>query len=289
MRLLWAEADGNFRLAEFSDEKIPPYAILSHTWGADDEEVSFRDIVDGRGKNKPGYKKIRFCAQQARKDGLKFFWVDSCCIDKSSSTELSEAINSMFRWYQRATKCYAYLSDISIPKPAINGPSSSRARKQSIKSSKWFERSWTLQELLAPTSVEFFTREWEPLGNKRTLEKEIHDRTKIPIRALRGMSLSHFGVNERLSWARGRQAKREEDKAYSLLGIFDVHMPLIYGEGWEHAYARLRKEINPPTGASHFSSHDCSRQFNTCTGTQTNNTGSGNVLFGDFNAPVRFG
>jgi len=114
MRLLRLEDDGEFSLVEFVSKNIPRYAVLSHTWGADDEEVTFKDLVDGAGKSKAGYKKIRFCGKQAANDDLQFFWVDTCCIDKSSSAELSEAINSMFRWYHDAAKCYVYLSDVSI-------------------------------------------------------------------------------------------------------------------------------------------------------------------------------
>ena len=114
MRLLRLEDNGEFSQVEFFGNNIPPYAVLSHTWGADDEEVTLKDLVDGVGKSKAGYSKIRFCGNRAAKDGLQYFWVDTCCIDKSSSAELSEAINSMFRWYQDAARCYVYLSDISV-------------------------------------------------------------------------------------------------------------------------------------------------------------------------------
>src|SRR6266702_6883395 len=113
MRLLRIEDDGEFSLVEFVGNNIPRYAILSHTWRADDEELTFKDLVEGTGKSKVGYSKIRFCSTQAAGDDLQFFWVDTCCIDKSSSAELSEAINSMFRWYRNAAKCYVYLSDVS--------------------------------------------------------------------------------------------------------------------------------------------------------------------------------
>jgi hypothetical protein len=112
MRLLEHNANGKFSLTEyFIGNNTPKYAILSHTWG--EEEVTFRDLIDDAGKNKAGYEKIRFCAKQAANDGLQYFWVDTCCIDKSSSAELQEAINSMFRWYQKAAKCYVYLLDVS--------------------------------------------------------------------------------------------------------------------------------------------------------------------------------
>ncbi|KAI0184168.1 heterokaryon incompatibility [Xylaria flabelliformis] len=239
MRLLQRETDGKYKLVEFFGKKPPPYAILSHTWGADDEEVTLWDILNDKGEKKSGYKKIRFCAEQAKKDQLEFFWVDSCCIDKSSSAELTEAINSMFDWYHKADKCYAYLSDV---------PKYRWIWKQKFKKSRWFTRSWTLQELLAPASVDFFSKEWKRLGNRITLLEEIRSITGIPVQALQGTPLSKFTVKERMSWAEKREAKREEDKAYSLLGIFDVHIPLIYGEGRENAFARLRKEIEQYPG-----------------------------------------
>jgi Heterokaryon incompatibility protein (HET) len=232
MRLLEYNSAGELSLTkDLVGDAIPEYAILSHTWGADIEEVTFQDLKNGSGKSKAGYSKIRFCGKQARRDGLQYFWVDTCCIDKSNSTELAEAINSMFRWYRNAIKCYVYLSDVST------------SWEPAFLASRWFKRGWTLQELLAPTSVEFFSRDDKQLGDKRTLEREIHEITGIAISALQGTPLSHFGVDERLSWAENRQTAREEDKAYSLLGIFDVYMPLIYGEGRDNALMRLRELI----------------------------------------------
>ena len=114
MRLLQLQQDGDFSLVEHVGNNIPPYAILSHTWGSDNDEVTFRDLVEGTGKGKTGYRKLTFCGKQAAQDGLELFWVDTCCIDKSSSSELTEAINSMFRWYQDASRCYVYLSDVSV-------------------------------------------------------------------------------------------------------------------------------------------------------------------------------
>ncbi|OCL02132.1 HET-domain-containing protein [Glonium stellatum] len=248
MRLLRLEADGEFSLVEFVSQNIPRYAILSHTWGADDEEVTFKDLADGIGQRKPGYSKISFCGKQAAKDGLQFFWVDTCCIDKSSSAELSEAINSMFRWYHNAAKCYAFLSDVSISSSIEINLSSQQIL--AIQYSRWFTRSWTLQELLAPTSVEFFSAEGKRLGDRISLLQEIHNITGISVQALQGSPLSQFNVNERLSWAKGREAKREEDAAYSLLGIFDIHMPLIYGEGRQKAFIRLHREIEQSSAAN---------------------------------------
>lgn len=243
MRLLRLEDDGKFSLIEFVGDNIPHYAILSHTWGADDEEVTYKDLVDGTGMSKAGYSKIRFCGKHAANDSLQFFWVDTCCIDKSSSAELSEAINSMFRWYYNAAKCYVYLPDVSISSSINNDPFSQRAWKPTFQLSRWFTRGWTLQELLAPKSVEFFSPKGERLGDKNSLCKEIHDITGISIQALQGRPLSQFNINERMSWAEKRKTKRKEDMAYCMLGIFDIHMPLIYGEGQEKAFIRLQKEI----------------------------------------------
>ena len=238
MRLLELKNHGEFSLTKDLIDNIPLYAILSHTWGADTEEVSFKDLISGTGESKSGYEKIRFCGEQARRDGLQYFWVDTCCIDKSNNNELSEAINSMFRWYCNAAKCYVYLPDVS--RPALHAID----KFSQFRKSRWFTRGWTLQELIAPTSVEFFSKEGEQLGNKRSLERYIHEITGIPIKVLQGGPLSDFGVTERMLWAEKRETTRKEDKAYSLLGIFDVHMPLIYGEGRDSAFKRLQEEIN---------------------------------------------
>jgi hypothetical protein len=238
MRLLRIEADGGFSLVEYVGKSIPPYAILSHTWGEDHEEVTVRDIIEGSGRNKAGYAKLIFCGKQAAKNDLQFFWIDTCCIDKTSSAEFSEAINSMFRWYQDAARCYVFLSDVSIRD--VNDD------RRSIEKSKWFTRGWTLQELLAPTSVEFFDQEGDRIGDKDSLMSQITTITGIPTSALQGSPLSQFSVEVKRSWLGDRQTKRVEDAAYCLLGIFNVFMPLIYGEGRERAFIRLWEEINKP-------------------------------------------
>lgn len=243
MRLLRLQDDGEFSLTEFAGNSIPRYAVLSHTWGSDDEEVSFKDLIDGTGKTKAGYHKIRFCSKQAANDGLQFFWMDTCCIDKSSSAELSEAINSMFNWYHNAAKCYAYLSDVSMNGSVGTKPLFPQTWKVAFQHSRWFTRGWTLQELIAPTYVEFFSVEGERLGDKDSMVQEIQEITGISSRALQGSPLSRFSVDERMSWAAIRKTRREEDAAYSLLGLFDIHMPLIYGEGRKKAFIRLQREI----------------------------------------------
>ena len=229
MRLLKLN-NGELSLTKDQASKIPPYGILSHTWGDDDEEVTFQDLKNGLGKKKVGYKKIQFCAEQATRDGLQYFWVDTCCIDKSNNAELSEAIVSMFRWYRNATKCYVYLADVSV-----NGQDPANHSFQSwgpaFRKSRWFTRGWTLQELIAPPFVEFFSAEGNLLGDKKSLELQVHEITRIAVQALQGQALSTLSVHERLSWAEFRETKREEDKAYSLWGMFNVYMPPLYGEG----------------------------------------------------------
>jgi len=249
MRLIEILPNGDLRLADkFFHDAIPPYAILSHTWGDPSQEVIFEDMVAGTGQSKAGYGKIRFCGEQASRDGYKYFWVDSCCIKRSSDSELSESINSMFRWYQRADKCYVYLSDVSTIKGKGGNEDGLDTWKDAFGLSRWFTRGWTLQELVAPPSVQFFSAEGKRLGDKNSLEDEIHKRTGIDVRALRGNSLLDFTVSERMSWAMNRQTTRHEDKAYSLLGIFGIHMPLIYGEGEDNSLRRLRETIRTANG-----------------------------------------
>ena len=245
MRLLQCYDTGEFGLTKdfLDDEAIPPYAILSHTWD-DGQEVTFRDLMDSTGRSKSGYDKIQFCGQHAERDGLQYFWLDTCCIDKSNHVELQKAINSMFRWYQKAAKCYVYLSDVSIAKRKACDGVSEYTWEPAFRQSRWFTRGWTLQELLAPVLVEFFSRERRKLGDKRSLRQQIHEITGIPVAALSGARLSHFSGKERFSWIQSRQTKVEEDKAYSLLGIFDVEMPLRYGEGSASAFRRLDEEID---------------------------------------------
>jgi hypothetical protein len=248
MRLLLRSDTGEFSLTKdlVGDDTIPPYAILSHTWGADAEEVTFEDLANGAGKDKPGYKKIQFCREQARQHGLQYFWIDTCCINKANYTELSQAINSMFRWYRDAIRCYVYLPDVSSPAFDTNKEINLQPWESDFWKSRWFEQGWTLQELLAPSLVEFFSRERQQLGDKRSLKQQIYKITGIANSALQGAPLSQFSVEERLSWIERRQTKLEEDKAYSLLGIFDVSMLLIYSEGGEKAFKQLREEIDKP-------------------------------------------
>jgi hypothetical protein len=244
MRLLEYGQDGRLTITSFGDGAIPPYAILSHTWGEDADEVTFADLGKGDGKHKPGYKKIRFCGEQAQRDGLQYFWVDTCCINKSDKAELSLAIQSMFRWYQNATKCYVYLSDVSTKKANADDTFTEFTWESAFRSSRWFTRGWTLQELLAPSVVEFFSQEWKKLGDKTLLKSLIKQITGIPCEALDGATLCRFGIDERLRWKGDRQTKREEDAWYSLSGIFDVEIAPAYSEGAASAFKRLKDEID---------------------------------------------
>lgn len=250
MRLLERIAAGQYKPTEdfIDDAAIPPYAILSHTW-THGQEVTFQDFKNGTHKDKTGFQKIQFCGEQADKHGLRYFWVDTCNIDRSNSVELHEAINSMFRWYQNAARCYVYLSDVSFLKRKAENPSSDETSgwESSFKASRWHYRGWTLQEMLAPKSVEFFSREGERLGDKQSLQAKINEVTGIPISALQGARLSQFSVQERFGWMDSRTCTRKEDEAYSLLGIFDIHLPLIYGEGRNHALRRLKNEVSKMT------------------------------------------
>ncbi|EIW78783.1 HET-domain-containing protein [Coniophora puteana RWD-64-598 SS2] len=213
------------------------YAILSHVWG--DNEQSFQDVQafqDGRNPRDLVSDKIRECCLLAERHGYKWVWNDTCCIDKSSSSELSEAINSMFLWYSRADICYAYLQDVSSDAPDI---------KPRFRESRWYTRGRTLQELIAPDLLIFVSAEWEILCDKAEEASLVAEITKIPEAVLRKeVELDDISVAQRMSmsWAATRETTRVEDRAYSLLGIFGVNLPTLYGEGPE-ASRRLQEEI----------------------------------------------
>jgi len=242
MRLLEIKSHGEFSLVQVATHNTLPYAVLSHTW-THGQEVTYKDLISGAGKSKTGYEKIKFCGEQATQDGLQYFWVDTCCIDKSDSTELTTAINSMFRWYRNAKKCYVYLTDVSTPGYDADVQANQSEWEADFRDSKWFTRGWTLQELIAPAIVEFFSKEGKRLGDKKSLEKLIHEITRIPIRALQGNPFSDFSIAERKEWAVQRQTTEEEDIVYCLLGLCEVSMPPIYGEGKEAALKRLQMTV----------------------------------------------
>jgi hypothetical protein len=221
------------QLEEFFDRAIPEYAILSHTWGHD--EVSFADAPFSQATTaREAWKKIEFTCAQASRDGLSYVWVDTCCIDKSSSSELSEAINSMFAWYKNSARCYAYLSDVLVANIT-----------ETFSKSRWFTRGWTLQELLAPMDVIFYDQQWSEIGTRVEHAEWISEITGIDAGALANdmwVELGFLSVAQKMSWASHRQTTRPEDIAYCLLGIFSVSMPLLYGEG-DRAFLRLQEEI----------------------------------------------
>ena len=251
MRLLNTQTQ---RFKEFLGSDIPSYAILSHRWG--DDEVSYHEflaITVGHEllqsaaasllrpeleakKTGAGFRKICDACALAAKDGLQWIWIDTCCIDKSSSAELSEAINSMYAWYRNSGLCYAYLVDVDDT-PREERPT------ESFTESSWFKRGWTLQELLAPRKVRFVNAGWQVIGSKHQLAECISLATKIPQICLisPGWAQSRC-VATKMRWAAARRTTRVEDQAYCLLGLFNISMPLHYGEG-RQAFWRLQEAI----------------------------------------------
>jgi hypothetical protein len=243
MRLLHFDTLGKLVLTDFHGKTIPPYAILSHRWS--DSEILIEHVPNGTYKEREeGYRKLAFCAKQAAQDKLQYFWIDTCCIDRWNLPERSKAINSMFQWYKDATRCYVFLSDVSATELAQQSD-----WEASFRASTWFTRGWTLQELIAPVSVEFFSCEGEHIGNKASLDQLIHDITSIPLAALRNCALDQFTVSERKQWAQDRETTEEEDIVYCLLGIIGVSMPTAYGEGQESASRRLQAEVEGASSA----------------------------------------
>lgn len=224
------------RLCDVPQPQQSPYAILSHTWG--DDEVSYRDFSNiEEAKSKSGYNKIVRTCELAASRGIRYVWIDTCCIDKSSSAELTEAINSMFRWYKEAEVCFAYISDLPQRNdgPALDWLENGHYR--------WFSRGWTLQELVASDEVEFYDAGWDYRGDKATLIRQIHRVTGVDEHILASNeTLPAMPVARKMSWAAGRETTRTEDMAYCLLGLFNINMPMIYGEG-ERAFIRLQEEI----------------------------------------------
>ncbi|KAK4098906.1 HET-domain-containing protein [Parathielavia hyrcaniae] len=232
MRLLNTQS---LQLEEYFDDTTPKYAILSHRW--EKEEILFADVVGGdldRARIKAGFAKVQGACDLAKSQGFDYIWVDTCCIDKFSSAELSEAINTMFKWYQDSAVCYAYLSD-------VHGATS----VTELERSRWFRRGWTLQEFIAPKVVEFYNADWLYIGEKK-------DSGLLPIISQASLldeyvlglavDLEDVSVAKKMYWASSRHTTRKEDEAYCLMGLFDVNMPLLYGEG-NKAFLRLQQEI----------------------------------------------
>ncbi|CAK7228143.1 hypothetical protein SEUCBS140593_006816 [Sporothrix eucalyptigena] len=268
------------RLELFYDEKSIRYAILSHTWS--DHEPTFQDFCQDPDSVISTSKIKGFLESVLHREdeSIKYVWIDTICIDKTSSAELQEAINCMYRWYQNAVSCYAYLKDVDAnpskleppTTPAIleeedrnNGKNTATwsSVDQAIINSRWFTRGWTLQELIAPSRIAFYDTSWFFVGAKvrdkgrfmsptkpwndrlatKDIIPQIHEATGIPVDILMGTRvLEEFSVGQRLSWASKRKTTREEDMAYCLMGLFGVNMPMLYGEG-SSAFFRLREEI----------------------------------------------
>ncbi|KAF1967872.1 hypothetical protein BU23DRAFT_372147, partial [Bimuria novae-zelandiae CBS 107.79] len=288
MRLLNVDT---LEIKTYNEHDVPPYAILSHTWGPD--EVTFQEICmitrmrsvsqalssratsnisDGSEHSgtmlavmemlaqgtwgaslgipntdedalmrREGYRKIVYSANEARRLGYSWIWIDTCCIDKTSSAELQESINSMYKWYKGSGVCLVYLED-TMREMIVNSQLAPRAVINPFQDCRWISRGWTLQELVAPTSLRFYYKDWTLMGDKRDFLEELYEATYIPIFVLDTGDLSELSVAQRMSWASYRQTTRVEDSAYCLLGIFDIQMPLLYGEG-PKAFIRLQEEI----------------------------------------------
>ncbi|CAM1503688.1 Fc.00g012790.m01.CDS01 [Cosmosporella sp. VM-42] len=248
-------------LKEFSDDAIPEYAILSHTWNAKEEELSFADIASWKAGGqwpegvtaKKGFPKMRRAAEVAMKRGYNYIWIDTCCINKDSSQELQTAINAMYKWYKESAVCYIYLEDFEwvAEEDDFEYVESLENKglpwEERFKKSRWFTRGWTLQELIAPKQRVFFDKYWTDIGpfvRNGRLEEVIEDRTGVPRRVLANQkTLASINIATKMRWAADRQTSRGEDIAYSLLGIFDVNMPLMYGQGGKTAFLRLQEEI----------------------------------------------
>ncbi|KAI6107115.1 heterokaryon incompatibility protein-domain-containing protein [Pisolithus croceorrhizus] len=243
-------------LKELDDEELAKikYGILSHCWGNRKEEVQYKEMdalirMGGPSRKKlrqrSGYHKILRSCEQAWKDGLAWLWVDTCCINKESSAELSEALNSMFRWYEDSERCYVFLHDLDAKiLPTI---SNSEMFPDSSGWPRWFSRGWTLQELVAPSVVHFFNKDWRFIGDKKHRAQTISSITRVPSRVLiHGLDAHRHSAAQIMSWAADRKTTRTEDRAYSLMGLFGVHMPMLYGEG-KNAFRRLQLEITRVT------------------------------------------
>lgn len=224
MRLINAKTH---RLEEIRDVHVPPYAILSHRW--EDEEILTEDIHSGTASQKRGYAKLSACCEEAQRHNLDYVWIDTCSINRANSSEVTQSMNSMFKWYSKAAVCFAYLADVG-------------SENSSFEKSEWFNRGWTLQELIAPSNLRFYNSNWDFIGTKSDLESTISEITGIDPAVLAGASPESCSVAQRMSWAAKRATTLVEDRAYSLIGMFDVNLPIIYGEG-EKAFIRLQEEI----------------------------------------------
>ena len=233
-----------FQVFEEVNGYEPKYAILSHRW--EEDEVSYQDVLKRSNVNKSGWAKLKQFCSLIRSRGHRYGWIDTCCIDKTSSAELSEAINSMFMWYNCAKMCYAYLHDVPPT------PNSGDRDLSAVAQSEWFNRGWTLQELLSPFDIIFLDQNWHQIGTRNNIFSGLISKvTRIPIRMLHRYygtnnsvrtNATGSGVGEVMSWAAQRKTTRAEDRAYSLLGLFGIYLPAMYGER-NNAFHRLQVQI----------------------------------------------
>ena len=244
---MWLLHTKTLELRFFTDSESVRYAALSHVWEADDHRQPFREIqaihsrclASGEDPRDLVTAKVRNFLALAESEGYEWGWLDTACIDKTSSAELSEAINCMYRWYSDCYLCYAYLYDVSDDENPL-------LPESGFRSSRWHTRGWTLQELIAPRNVVFLSASWKFIGTKASLAATLQEITRIDLDVLlwRVKNLSsNASIARRMSWAAYRTTTRPEDCAYSLMGIFNVSMPIIYGEGSERAFMRLQTEI----------------------------------------------
>ncbi|GAW19053.1 hypothetical protein ANO14919_085370 [Xylariales sp. No.14919] len=270
MRLLKTR---QYALIEANDipHPFPQYAILSHTWISPKDEITYQDFKQRKADiendifKQKGWAKLKRYCDRAAKDGWEWAWMDTCCIDKTNPADTQEAINAMFRWYQDAGICYAYLEDVDVNITDVNFPpdldlddlagkdhvadrTSFRhmALKAFLIKAKWFTRGWTLQELLAPPFLVFVDRAWRRIGTRESWADEIKEASRIEARHLTSFNPTDFhscSIAMRLSWASYRDTTVEEDETYSLLGLFGISLPLIYGEGRLRAFNRLQREL----------------------------------------------
>lgn len=283
MRLLKTK---QYELVEAKDipDPFPPYAILSHTWISPKEEITYqdfktrkKDIVNDAYKQ-TGWAKLKEYCDRAAKDGWDWAWMDTCCIDKTNSADTQEAINAMFRWYQNASICYAYLGDvdaygtlnnanlidpdhprngdldempemIQVREEQVSEKAKYKMRKEvghSLRNANWFKRGWTLQELLAPRYLVFMDKYWHRIGARESWALDIYVVTRIEPKHLNSFNPTDFtscSIAMRMSWASTRKTTVEEDETYSLIGLFGISLPLIYGEGRWQAFHRLQREL----------------------------------------------
>ncbi|KAK6440524.1 hypothetical protein LTR95_003261 [Oleoguttula sp. CCFEE 5521] len=292
---MWLLKTSDLSLVHFHDSRDVRYAILSHTWNGD-EEATYRELRDGCKMDTARFYKVKMTCAQAAQDGYDYAWIDSCCINKDSLTELAEAINSMWQWYYDASVCYVYLADLNWECPVLHDVASIFSIEsglnldtqwtQCLASCRWFTRGWTLQELLAAKDVRFYCPpnpgaigrgDWGLVGDKTDLVRTLWDITGIDLLALQDReSLTRFVTARKMCWASRRQTSKVEDRAYSLLGLFGINMPLLYGEG-ENAFIRLQEQIIQKRLDHSILAWDC---------TQAESLQSTDLLFA--NSPARF-